>query len=82
MAKRKNNLPPIGTRVKAKRAGWDEDLDDAQQLDLDPVEGADEQLEGELYYEDVPAKDDMPALFLCRVGGQPADPATVETVEK
>lgn len=81
MAKTGNNLPPIGTRVRAKRAGWDEELDDEQQLDLDPIEDADDQLEGELWYEDVPAQHGMKALFLCRVGGQPADPDTVEAVK-
>jgi hypothetical protein len=69
------SLPPIGTQVTAKRAGWDEELSDDQLDDLDPAEmDGGEDLQGELWYEQVPAKGKRPALFLCRVGGQPADP--------
>ena len=80
MAEKKRNLPPIGTQVRAKKAGWNEDLDEAQQMDLDPVEDPEEMLEGELHYETIPAQPGMGELFICRVDNQPADPDTVEKV--
>lgn len=74
------SLPANGTRVKAKRAGWNEELTPVQQLDRDPVEHASLDLEGELQWHDVPASEEHPAFRACLVGGQEADPETVKEV--
>ena len=67
-------------RVKAKRLGWNEKLTGVQLQDIDPYEEIDDDLEGELEEVDAPATDQMPAMKVTLVGGQEADPTTVEPV--
>ncbi len=75
-------LPDPGTRVTAKRLGWNEELTAEQLEDMDPREPDDagDDLEGELNWWDVPATDEVPAMTVCLVDGKPADPETVEPV--
>lgn len=66
-------------QARAKRLGWDEELTPEQSLDLDPFEGdPDEWLEGEYTTLRVPASDVLPAMTLHLVGGQEADPKTLQ----
>lgn len=74
------DLPPNGTRVTAKRAGWSEELTSEQRLDRDPFEHASVDLEGELEWRDVSATSEHPAFRVVLVGGQEADPETVKPV--
>lgn len=67
-------------RARAKRLGWNETLTVEQEFDLDPYEHDGDDLEGELQIVDVPASSEMPALKLYLVGGQEADPATVQEI--
>lgn len=67
--------------VRAKRLGWDEELTPEQALDMDPYDASDDDLEGELVKYDVPEAPEHPAFHVCLVGGQEADPTTVEPVE-
>jgi hypothetical protein len=67
-------------KVRAKRLGWDEALSDEEQLDRDPYEREDDELEGELVEWDVPAGPHNRAFRVCLVRGQEADPDTVEAV--
>lgn len=63
--------------VRAKRLGWDEELTPEQLLDLDPYDHEDDDLVGELKEFDVPATAQLPAVHVCLVSGQEADPKTV-----
>ncbi len=68
-------------RVKAKRLGWDEELTLEQSHDLDDYDYASDDLEGELEVVDVPAAPRaVSAYSLYLVGGQEADPKTLEVV--
>lgn len=74
-------LPPNGTEVTAKRAGWNESLTPEQELDLDPYEHeGDDDLRGDLECRDFPAKEHYQAHRVCLVGGQFADPETVKPI--
>lgn len=79
----KVKAPATPTVVRAKRLGWDEELFPEEELDLDSYDrGGDDDLEGELqvvtpqavpgYYTPAPGEE----IYL--VGGQLADPATIE----
>lgn len=68
-------------RVKAKRAGWDEQLTPEQEFDFDEYDSDNDELEGELEEWDVPESEHYKAIRVCLVGGQPADPKTVQKAE-
>jgi len=59
--------------VKAKRAGWDEQFSVEQTYDLDPIEYASVDLEGEL---EVVESEEL-GIKVHLVGGQEADPETI-----
>lgn len=67
--------------VRAKRLGWDEQLTPEQTLDMDPYETTGDDIEGELVEYDVPESPEHPAFHVCLVGGQEADPQTIEPIE-
>lgn len=60
--------------VTAKRLGWDEQLTPVQELDHDPYDYEDDDLEGEL------VQYEAHGIKVCLVGGQEADPGTVQEV--
>lgn len=66
--------------VKAKRMGWDEVLTPEQQLDMEPLEADDVDLEGELEFRKVTATEEHDEFTLTLVDGQEADPKTVVPV--
>lgn len=69
----------LGKRVVAKRLGWDELLTAEQLLDLDPADYYETyNLSGVLEAFDVPEAPEHGAFLVCLVGGQEADPKTVE----
>jgi hypothetical protein len=68
-------------RVRAKRLGWNEgQLTPEQTHDLDPYDHADDDLEGELVERSIPPSKAHPRIEICLVGGQEADPRTIEEV--
>ena len=64
--------------VTAKRLGWDEKLTEEQKWDMDDYEHVSDDLEGELLQYTIKATPIMPAITVCLVGGQEADPKTVK----
>lgn len=75
-------LPPDGTVVRARPLGWDERLTAEQEMDLEPLEGADSAgtLEGPIVVVRTNQAETGP-IILVTVGGLEADPSTVEVVE-
>lgn len=63
--------------VKAKRLGWDERLTPEQELDLDPYDRDNDDLEGELEIVEGHAPG-VGEFKVYLVGGQEADPDTIE----
>ena len=64
-------------QVKSKRIGWNERLTQEQELDLDPYDKENDNLEGELEIIEVPESAEHPAIKLVLVGGQEADPGSI-----
>ncbi len=76
-------LPLNGTVVKAKRLGWDEELTAEEEFDMEPYEDKEyesDDLEGPITTVRVPAQPGYDAFISCLVGGQEADPTTVESL--
>lgn len=70
-------------RVRAKRKGWDETLTNEQLWDMDPYEHESDDLEGELVERVIPARKGVHGeIRQCLVGGQSADPKTIEPIEE
>ncbi len=66
--------------VRAKRLGWDWErtLPPERLWDVDVYEYESDDLEGELQIVEIPATEYTPALTMYLVGGQEADPRTIE----
>ena len=73
-------LPGSGTRVRAKRLGWDGSLDASP--DLEPYHHEDDDLEGVLEVRTVGGDDVTQEYEQVLVDGHDADPATVEPLDQ
>lgn len=77
-------LDLAGRQVIAKRLGWNEQLLPGEDMDLEPYGGDDgddyptDDLEGPLLVMDVTPRAGVPAMFVCLVGGQEADPRSIK----
>lgn len=68
-------------RARAKRLGWDERLTPEQEFDLDPYDRGDDDLVGKLVRFRSRPRPGFPGVEVVLVGGQEADPKTVEPLE-
>lgn len=71
-------LPPDGTMVRAKRLGWDEVLTPEQEMDMEPYDEhgyESDDLEGPII------SSSGSRIAVVSVGGQSADPKTVQAIE-
>lgn len=71
-------------RVKGKRLGWDERLTPEQEMDMETYnldgDHASDDLEGELVRASFPETDEHGRIDVVLIGGQEADPKTVEVI--